>query len=70
MGLNGTLFISFFLLFSLQAPLDYVLLQSNVPVDLQEVDKSTAVISYTQPNPEVQRRNQHLHIIHLHTCLH
>ena len=36
-----------------QVPLDFVILQSNVPVDLQEVDKSSAVISYTQPDTEV-----------------
>lgn len=35
-----------------QVPLDFVILQSNVPVDLQEVDKSSAVISYTQPDTE------------------
>ena len=28
-------------------------LQSNVPLDLQEVDKSSAVVSYTPPDPEV-----------------
>ena len=29
-------------------------LQSSVPVDIQEVDKSTAVISYSPPDPEVR----------------
>ena len=28
--------------------------QSNVPVDLQEVDKSSAVVSYSPPDPEVR----------------
>ena len=27
--------------------------QSNVPLDIQEIDKSSAVVSYTPPNPEV-----------------
>lgn len=40
---------------SLQVPLDTILLQCNVPIDLQEVEKSTAVISYTPPDPKVMR---------------
>ena len=28
-------------------------LQSNVPLDVQEADKSMAVVSYTTPDPEV-----------------
>lgn len=41
----------------IQAPIDTIMLQSNVPVDLQEVDQSTAVVSYTPPDTE---RNNYL----------
>jgi Bardet-Biedl syndrome 7 protein len=33
-----------------QVPLDTIILQSNVPLDIQEVDKSVAVVSYTPPD--------------------
>ena len=36
-----------------ECPLDTVVLQCDVPVDLQEVDKSMAAVSYTPPDPEV-----------------
>lgn len=36
----------------IQVPIDHIMLQSNVPVDLQDVDKSSAVISYTSPDVE------------------
>ena len=36
-----------------QVPLDMLLLQCNVPVDIQEIEKSTAVISYSPPDPKV-----------------
>jgi Bardet-Biedl syndrome 7 protein len=36
----------------LQCPIDMVVLQSDVPVDLQEVDKSSAVVSHSPPDPE------------------
>ncbi|KAL5459878.1 hypothetical protein EMCRGX_G033265 [Ephydatia muelleri] len=36
----------------LQVCIECVVLQSSVPVDIQEVDKSTAVISYSPPDPE------------------
>ena len=36
-----------------ECPLDMVVLQCDVPVDLQEVDKSMAAVSYTPPDPEV-----------------
>ena len=32
-------------------------MQSNVPLDVQEVDKSSAVVSYTPPETEV-----HVHV--------
>ncbi|XP_019862996.1 PREDICTED: Bardet-Biedl syndrome 7 protein homolog [Amphimedon queenslandica] len=35
-----------------QVPLDMLLLQCNVPVDIQEIEKSTAVISYSPPDPK------------------
>ena len=31
--------------------------QSNVPLDLQEVDKSSAVVSYTPPDTDVSNFN-------------
>ena len=39
-----------------ECPLDTVVLQCDVPVDLQEVDKSMAAVSYT-PDPEVRSLN-------------
>lgn len=49
------------------SPISYLSLpvQSNVPVDLQEVDKSTAVISYTAPEPEVSVCMDNLHCVTL-----
>lgn len=40
------------LVYSLSPP-SLSLSQSNVPLDLQEIDKSSAVVSYTPPDPEV-----------------
>ena len=37
----------------LQVPIDTIMLQSNVPLDVQDVDKSSAVVSYTPPDTEV-----------------
>lgn len=44
---------SYSLTIETECPLDTVVLQCDVPVDLQEVDKSLAAISYTPPDPEV-----------------
>ena len=44
----------------LQVPIDTIMLQSNVPLDVQDVDKSSAVVSYTPPDTEV----------HCHDCCH
>ena len=38
----------------LQVPIDTIMLQSNVPLDVQDVDKSSAVVSYTPPDTEVE----------------
>ena len=43
-----------------QAPIDTVLLQSDVPVDLMDVEKNSAVVSYSQCNPEVSGLAPHL----------
>lgn len=37
-----------------QAPIDNVLVQADVPVDLLDVEKNSAVVSYSQCNPEVR----------------
>lgn len=39
---------------SQQMPIDTLLFQCDVPVDLQEVERSTAVMSYSPPNPKVR----------------
>jgi hypothetical protein len=44
----------------LAIPIDYVLLQSDVKVDLLDVERNSAVISVTEPEPEV---GQHYLII-------
>jgi Bardet-Biedl syndrome 7 protein len=36
----------------LQSPIDMVVLHSDVPIDLQEVDKSSAVVSHSPPDSE------------------
>ncbi|XP_064405547.1 Bardet-Biedl syndrome 7 protein homolog [Halichondria panicea] len=36
----------------IQAPIETVMLQSDVPLDLQEVDTSSAVVSYTPPDTD------------------
>ena len=58
MWIDLALFFFFLLLFLSsilcpQVPLDMLLLQCNVPVDIQEIEKSTAVISYSPPDPKV-----------------
>lgn len=40
--------------------------QSNVPLDIQEVDKSVAVVSYTPPDVEVSQLS--VLPIWVHTC--
>lgn len=41
---------------SLEVPtaIDNVLLQSNVPVDLLNVEKNSAVVSHSDPEPQVR----------------
>ena len=48
-----------------QAPIDNVLLTSDVPIDLLDVEKNSAVVSYSTCDPEVsgpslQDNNFHL----------
>lgn len=43
---------SYTLSLELQTPIDNVLLQSDVPVDLLDVEKNSAVVSYSACNPE------------------
>ncbi|XP_046395383.1 Bardet-Biedl syndrome 7 protein homolog isoform X2 [Ischnura elegans] len=42
---------SYILTLETQVPLDSVLLQSNVPLDLQDVEKNSAVVSYSKCDP-------------------
>ena len=37
----------------MQTAIDHVLLQSDVPVDLLDVEKNSAVVSYSACDPEV-----------------
>ncbi|CAL1531525.1 unnamed protein product [Lymnaea stagnalis] len=43
---------SYTLSIELQSPIDNVLLQSDVPVDLLDIEKNSAVVSYSACNPE------------------
>ncbi|KAL3880310.1 hypothetical protein ACJMK2_032558 [Sinanodonta woodiana] len=43
---------SYTLSLELQTPIDNVLLQSDVPIDLLDVEKNSAVVSYSACNPE------------------
>ena len=38
-----------------QAPIDNVLLTSDVPIDLLDVEKNSAVVSYSTCDPEVNK---------------
>ena len=47
--------------------------QSDVPLDIQEVDKSVAVVSYTPPDAEVSQlsvaqMHKHIYCTHAHAC--
>lgn len=44
-------------------------MQSNVPLDVQEVDKSSAVVSYTPPETEVYINTTIVHAINVHTLM-
>ena len=43
---------SYTLSIEVQAPIDNVLIQCDVPVDLLDVEKNSAVVSYSAFNPE------------------
>ncbi|XP_013079429.2 Bardet-Biedl syndrome 7 protein homolog isoform X1 [Biomphalaria glabrata] len=43
---------SYSLSLELQSPIDNILLQSDVPVDLLDIEKNSAVVSYSACNPE------------------
>jgi Bardet-Biedl syndrome 7 protein len=36
-----------------ESPIDTILIQSDVPVDLLDVEKNSAVVSYSQCDPDV-----------------
>ena len=44
---------SYLLSLELETPIDNVLLQSDCPVDLLDVEKNSAVVSYSSCDPEV-----------------
>lgn len=44
---------SYILTLEAPTPIDNVFLQSDVPVDLLDVEKNSAVVSYSQAEPEV-----------------
>lgn len=45
---------SYGLFLEVQTSIDYVLVQSDVPVDLLDIDSSTAVVSYSACDVEVR----------------
>lgn len=44
---------SYLLTLEVQTAIDNVLVQSNVPVDLLDVERNSAVVSYSSCDPEV-----------------
>lgn len=50
---------SYILILEAQTPIDNVFLQSNVPVDLLDVEKNSAVVSYSEAEPKVCNNNRH-----------
>ena len=48
---------SYLLSLELETAIDNVLLQSDVPVDLLDVEKNSAVVSYSACDPEVYKYN-------------
>ena len=62
---------SYLLSLELETAIDNVLLQSDVPVDLLDVEKNSAVVSYSSCDPEVKIRNCWISVrgaIRLHPC--
>lgn len=45
---------SYILTLEVPTPIDNVLLQSDVPVDLLDVEKNSAVVSYSEAEPQVR----------------
>lgn len=48
---------SYILILEAQTPIDNVFLQSDVPVDLLDVEKNSAVVSYSESEPKVYNYN-------------
>lgn len=44
---------SYMLTLEVESPIDTILIQSDVPVDLLDVEKNAAVVSFSQCDPEV-----------------
>lgn len=44
---------SYLLTLEVESPIDTILIQSDVPVDLLDVEKNAAVVSFSQCDPEV-----------------
>lgn len=51
---------SYILTIEVPAPIDNILLQSEVPIDLLDVEKNSAVVSFSEADPKV-RFGQHFH---------
>lgn len=49
---------SYHLSIEIPTPIEFVLLQSDVPVELMDVDKSTAVVSFSACDSTVQCTHQ------------
>jgi Bardet-Biedl syndrome 7 protein len=46
---------SYLLSLEVQTSIDNVLLRSDVPIDLLDVEKNSAVVSYSQCDPDVKK---------------
>lgn len=53
---------SYNLSIEIPAPIEFVVLQSDVPIKLLDVDKNTAVISFSQCDPMVLKTNRFFNI--------
>lgn len=44
---------SYLLTLEVESPIDTILIQSDVPIDLLDVERNSAVVSYSECEPEV-----------------
>lgn len=46
---------SYLMTIEVEAPIDTILIQSDVPIDLLDVERNSAVVSYSECDPDVRK---------------